>query len=440
MTHLRVAINAHLFPGGGLGGVEQFVMGLVRSLGQLQDRDEEYLIVTPAGCPDWIAPYLGPNQQIVSPPTPGPGRIERARQRLGPVGHLASAAWPRLRRSLVSLTERPEVPDSNGFYESLRVDAVHFPYQQFARSTLPSIYNPHDLQHLHYPQFFSKRQLSWRETAYRAGCAEAHAVVAESGWVKQDIACRCGVPRERLFSFPMGAPTALYEPVGEQTAREVSARLQLPESFALYPAQTWPHKNHLRLLEAIAIARDEHRVSVPLVCTGVKNGYWPRIEERIAQLALRDSVHFLGYVTPAELRALYRLARFLVLPSLFEGGGFPVLEGFSEGTPVACANVTSLPEYGGDAVLLFDPASAESIAAALVRMATDPDLRDSLRRRGSERIRVFDWSVTARSYRALYRKVAGRPLSDEDLSLLSDRPIGAPVAGREATRTGASER
>ncbi len=415
--------------------MEQFVMGLVRSLGQLQDGNEEYLIVTPASYPDWIAPQLGPNQRIVSPPPPGPGRIVRARQRLGAAGYLASVVWRPLRRSLVSLTERPVVPDSNGFYESLGVDAVHFPYQQFARSALPSIYNPHDLQHLHYPQFFSKKELSRRETVYRAGCADAHAVVAESGWVRHDLARCYGVPNDRLYSLPMGAPVAMYGPIGEQTLQEVRRRLRVPDYFALYPAQTWPHKNHIRLLEAIAMARDEHRVSTPLVCTGVKNDYWPRIEQRIDQLALRDSVHFLGYVTPIELRALYRLAQFLVIPSLFEGGGFPVLEGFSEGTPVACANATSLPEYGGDAVLLFEPASTESIAGALVRMATDPALRDSLRQRGTERIRGFDWSVTARSYRALYRKVAGRPLSDEDLSLLSDRPIGAPMAGREATRS-----
>jgi len=107
-----------------------------------------------------------------------------------------------------------------------------------------------------------------------------------------------------------------------------------------------------------------------------------------------------------------------VFPSLFEGGGFPVIEAFLEGTAVACSNVTSLPEYGGDAVLLFDPNSSTSIAEAVARLWTDDALRADLRAKGSRRVTTFNWDKTARTYRALYRKVAGRSLSEEDRELL----------------------
>jgi glycosyltransferase involved in cell wall biosynthesis len=96
-----------------------------------------------------------------------------------------------------------------------------------------------------------------------------------------------------------------------------------------------------------------------------------------------------------------------------------VLEAFLEGTPVACSAVTALPEYGGDAVHLFDPTSVESIAEAMRRMAMDAELRAELRQRGAVRIRLFTWERTAKTYRALYRKAAERRLSDEDRSLLA---------------------
>jgi len=280
------------------------------------------------------------------------------------------------------------------------------------------IYNPHDLQHLHYPQFFTQEQIAWRETIYAAGCGYAPAVAVESQWVKDDIIRQYGIAPEKISVIRWGSPTELYKLVTNRTLVDVRQEFRLPKTFALYPAQTWPHKNHIRLLEAISSLRDQD-VFINLVCTGKKNNFWPAVKKRIRELKLEEQVRFLGFVSPTELRALYHLARFVVFPSLFEGGGFPVLEGFREETPVTCSAVTSLPEYGGDAVLFFDPTSVESIAEAVRRMGTEPELCATLRQRGSERIRLFKWERTAKAYRALYRKMAGHPLSDEERHLIA---------------------
>jgi glycosyltransferase involved in cell wall biosynthesis len=202
--------------------------------------------------------------------------------------------------------------------------------------------------------------------------------------------------------------------------KKIVHKFRLPLSFSFYPAQTWEHKNHLRLLEALALLRDRNGLEIHLVCTGKQNDFWRIIKKRVYELRLQNQVHFLGFVDATELRALYHLAQFVIHPSLFEGGGLPILEGFREGAPVACSNVTSLPEYAGDAALYFDPTSVESIADALCRMTTDVDLRESLRQRGVARVRQFTWERTAKTYRALYRKVAGKKLSDEDRDLLKE--------------------
>jgi len=413
---LRVAIDAQMPARGTLGGVEQFTIGLVHALGKLDDGSEEYLIVVHRSNRDWLNPYLGSNQWTVPGP---PSKFEAAKRLLGPFRISAGKLW-RFTQSLIRGLPEVTIPDSNGFYESLGVNVVHFPYQHFVKCNLPIVYNPHDLQHLHYPQFFTERELAARSVLYPAGCRSAHAVATLSSWVKGDIVRQYGIDPQKIYAIPFGVPTELYGVVTPGLLKKIVHKFRLPLSFSFYPAQTWEHKNHLRLLEALALLRDRNGLEIHLVCTGKQNDFWRIIKKRVYELRLQNQVHFLGFVDATELRALYHLAQFVIHPSLFEGGGLPILEGFREGAPVACSNVTSLPEYAGDAALYFDPTSVESIADALCRMTTDVDLRESLRQRGVARVRQFTWERTAKTYRALYRKVAGKKLSDEDRDLLKE--------------------
>ena len=170
---LRVAVNAQLLPGRGSGGVESVVVGLVRALGQLDDGPEEYTIIGPWQDPNWLEPYIGPNQRIVRGPRPVEYLLGRS---MGPLRSPARKLRDFLVRSLGISGLQHQVAISDGFYESLGCDVIHFPYQQFVICARPTIYNPHDLQHLHYPQFFSPSTIAGRETIYPAGCHFAHTV------------------------------------------------------------------------------------------------------------------------------------------------------------------------------------------------------------------------------------------------------------------------
>ncbi len=194
------------------------------------------------------------------------------------------------------------------------------------------------------------------------------------------------------------------------------------ESFLLYPAQTWPHKNHARLLEALASIRDNHGVAIPLVCPGKQTGDYRQLQELIRRLGLEPLTRFPGFVTPLELRGLYELATGLVFPSLFEGWGLPVCEAFDSGLPVASSTATGLPDVVGDAGLLFDPASTDEMADAVRRIWTDEELRRSLAERGRKRSELFSWDHTARLFRAHYRRIGGRSLAEEDRILLAAPP------------------
>ncbi|MCA1615557.1 MAG: glycosyltransferase family 4 protein [Acidobacteria bacterium] len=423
---LRVAINAQIRPGGGAGGIETVLYALA-ALGRLDDGPEEYVFVGPHDEPDWLRTSLDGTRRCVvvrgpsKPPRvkPAPAPLEPLKRALGP---LRPAAYELKQRVLSRLRGAADgVPASDGFYEGLECDVIHFPFQDFVRCALPSVYNPHDLQHLHFPQFFTRDEIRRRESVYPAACRAAHTVVAASRFVKEDVVSRYRIPAAKVQVIPWAPPPAdasTDEPGA--AARALRERYGLDGgTFALYPAMTWEHKNHLRLLEALALLRDRDGVRVSLVCTGHQNDFWPRIERGLDELGLREQVKFLGVVPRAELSALYRAARFVILPTLFEAASAPLFEAWQHGAAVACSSVTSLPEQARDAALFFDPLSVESVAGAAARMAADAGLREDLRRRGRERLRDFSLERTAKAYRAVYRRAAGRALGEEDRWLLS---------------------
>ena len=414
MKPLQIAINAQIIPGKGFGGVEQVLIGLISAIGKL-DGPEEYVIITPWQDPLWIEPYIGPNQIIVPAQKPKEKIFFKIGRRiLGPFKPFANKLL-----QYILQTNGFSVPVSDGFYEQLGVDLIHFPYQEFVMTSLPSIYNPHDLQHLHYPQFFSDPTLKWRDTIYPAGCNNSDIVVVGSQWIKQDIIDNFQIDLDKIQVIPWASPTQAFKPSNRGTMHEVESKYHIKKPFAFYPAMTWEHKNHLRLLDAIAYLRDNKNLIVNLICTGNKSDeFFPKIQERLSQLNLNEQVKFLGIIPRSELRDIYNVSQFVIVPTLFEAASAPVFEAWQEGIPVACSNVTSLPEQVGNAALLFDPNSTMDIVDALKQMSIDQKLRDELKIKGDKRLKDFSWERTAKAYRAVYRLVAGITLSDEDKKLI----------------------
>ena len=298
---------------------------------------------------------------------------------------------------------------------------MHFTMQIGFLTTVPSLYQPWDLQHLHLPEFFTPEQQAWRELTYRGFCAQATLIVAASQWVKRDLVAQYGLVPDHIAVVNVPPPTAVYRDPTPIETSAIAARLGLPDRFVYYPAQTWPHKNHQRLFAALAFLREEGHV-VPLVCSGHLNERSAEIADAASRLGIADQVHFVGYLEPIEIQVLYRTARALVFPSLYEGWGLPIMEAFSNGLPVACSDVTSIPELVGDAALVFDPYDPRSIAAAVQRLWTDDALAVELARRGRAVAGRYDWDRTARIMRAHYRRTAGQILNEADVALLAHAP------------------
>jgi glycosyltransferase involved in cell wall biosynthesis len=178
------------------------------------------------------------------------------------------------------------------------------------------------------------------------------------------------------------------------------------------------------LLDAIARLRERRGETLSIVCSGRLSEHARIIRAHARRLRLEGSLHLLGFVSPDELRALYAMARCVVIPTLFEAASFPLWEAFQSGVPAACSNVTALPEQAGDAAVVFDPRDPDAMAEAVWRVWTDVPLRERLISRGRERVRQFTWERTARTFRAHYRRICNRPLSGEDRALL-EAPVGS---------------
>jgi len=437
---VRVAIHIDVTPGAA-GGTAQATQGLINALGQLEGPEEYVLVTQTPAQTSWIAQYAGANQQVVcrrarSRAQTG-GAMAKGLQRPDAVRRVLRPAVERVRQIVGRLTPQyPTVPLSDGFYESLGCDVLHFPTQPFMICALPIIYNPHDLQHLHYPQFWPPAEVARREVVYRAACQMAQTIVVNSEWIKRDVMRQYAVCGDKVQIIPGAPPTARYCAVSREVVEEVRQRLNLPATYALYPAVTWPHKNHLRLLEALARLRDQRGLVVNLVCTGAKwEPYWSQVEQRVMALGMSSQVRFLGFLSETELVAVYRMAQFLVLPSLFEADSCPIYEAWEEGVPVASSNHTALPDQVGDAALLFDAKDVGAIVDAVGRMVTNAQLRRELVERGHQRAKDFDWTRTAKAYRAVYRRAAGMNLGEEDRWLLEWDWMREPQRRMEAAET-----
>lgn len=412
---MRVVIEARLVDPKGSGGVSQAIISLATALSGLKDcrPDEEFLFITLASAGDWLDGHIsGPCRLHKIPLT---WRNHLARSPFGPAAKAVLSAARQWRPPAAQ-----QITNSDGLAEQLKADVIHFPTQEAYLTGLPNIYQPHDLQHLHLPQYFSEEEITWRDLAYPTFCKRASTVLVESSWTKRDIVDHYGLSPDRLVVCPFPPATAAYRELDPAGTAALKSELRHPQ-FMFYPAQTWPHKNHLRLLEALAVLKSEGLI-VPLICTGRATPFFPEIEAAIDRLGLADIVQFLGYRSETEIKALYRLCMAVVVPTKFESVSFPVWEAFEAGKPVACSTVTSLPEQVAKAGLLFDPDDAGAMARAIKSLWLDPDLRDRLSKAGVVRLGEFSGDRMAQHMRALYRFLA-KTADQEDEDILKTAPL-----------------
>jgi glycosyltransferase involved in cell wall biosynthesis len=319
-------------------------------------------------------------------------------------------------RRLVSGGATPPLPavPFGVLEDELELDVLHSPVQMFSDENFrsPSVLNLHDLQHVHFPENFTDAELTLRHERYTSSARRADAIVASSEFTRRDILNHLDVAAEKVHTIPVACNPEVAAGLRSFSLHDARERYELPENFAFYPAATWPHKNHVRLIEALAIVRSRSlRHDLKLVCAGCrKHSGRDAIEQALDRFDVRDHVRFLDFIPTAHLGGVYRASLFCVMPSLFESSSYPVIEAQTLGVPSMCSAITSLPELmDGEAGLLFDPTSSEDIAENMLRWLNDPTDRRQRAERGRTRaIREHSLLTYASRMRDVYAGIVGR--------------------------------
>jgi len=362
---MRIAIDARLVSYI-QGGTSRYAISLVRAMAALRTSHE--LVVLEGrkaeGNPGW------------------PPGVERRRLRTPPHHRYEQIALP-----LELLT--------------LGADLLHSPdFIPPFRRPCRSVITIHDLAFVRYPDLLTPESASYYGQVGRA-VESADQVIAVSEATRRDLL--------ELLKADPAKVAVVYEAASDDcvplSAEEVAAhreRLGLPERFILFVGTIEPRKNLPVLLKAFA--RIWEGLRVPLVVVGREGWLHEAVFQTRDLLGLGDEVMFVGPVDGEQLVYYYNCAACLVLPSLYEGFGLPVLEAMACGTPVVTSNVSSLPEIVGDAGLTVDPADEEGLADAIIRVLSEDGLHAHLRQLGLRRARRFSWDRAARETFAVYRK------------------------------------
>jgi len=247
---------------------------------------------------------------------------------------------------------------------------------------VPALATIHDLMHRYerrFPEIGTRWQFAWREWHFGNTCKWAAGILVDSRLGKQHVVDSYGTDPSHLHVLPFIAPSYLEGAVA--TSIGTVSEQQLPEKFLFYPAQFWEHKNHRRLVTAIAQLKTRYP-DIKLVLAGAKKNEYRTLMTLVEQLGLQCDIIFLGYVPDSEMNVLYRRAKAMIMPSFSGPTNIPPLEAMKLGCPCAVSDVYAMSEQTGGAALLFDPESVESMASVMAKLWEDDRLCNELVERG----------------------------------------------------------
>ena len=401
-----------VLPGGDNGGAKVFVLELLRRLAERAPQTQ-FVLLTQAAAHAELATLDAPNmRRVVTLDHQNPPVLRSFGRRLSSrllkglparPKRLAQHALNRLRPMLRRYS--PQV------IRNRQADLLFCPFTAptYFEIGIPTVSVIYDLQYKTYPEFFSDIDLYHRDRTFVDATKRATMLVAISDYSRNAAIEHGRLDPDQIRTVHLHiSQHSLRNAVHDET---ILPSLGLTSGqYLIYPANFWKHKNHEMLLTAFGIARSgDLGDEIKLVCTGSPGPRQHWLKRAADELGLGRHVLFPGYLGTAELLALIINSAGVIFPSLYEGFGLPVIEAMATGVPVACSNVTSLPEVAGDAAILFNPRVPGDIACAMVSLAHDKALTSRMIASGDMRATQFSNStLMAEHYWAIFEEAVER--------------------------------
>ena len=360
------------------GGIGRYVRELAAALAALDRKTEYRLFVSGTSRP--LPPP--PAANFIWKPTPIPPR------------------W------LARVWHRARMPIPAEVFTG-RIDLFHatdfvLPPTLPATRTLLTV---HDLSFVRAPQAASPSLQAYLNRAVPRSVSMADHILADSQATKDDLLALYGADADKITVLYSGVDSRFQKITDVTVLRQARAKYGLIGiSYLLSVGTVQPRKNYSRVVRALAGLRQRGYDSHYAIAGG-KGWLEAEMHQAIAETGLGDAVHLLGFVDDDDLPALYSAARALVIPSLYEGFGLPILEAMACGTPVITSSLSSMPEVAGAAGVLVDPLDISAIEAAVMRIESDSHYRAFLIDAGYQQARQFTWEKSARQLKSIYERL-----------------------------------
>ena len=263
-------------------------------------------------------------------------------------------------------------------------------------SPSPSVISIMDLSFIHFPEMFNKKDLWQLKNWTGYSVKNAKKIITISNFSKKDIITYYGVNPEKVVVTYPGYDNKKFNPDIIGTKSKIKEKYKIDGEYILFVGTLQPRKNIAQLIEAFKIAMKQfNNETMKLIVVGKKGWLYEEIFQKVKELRIEKRIIFTDYVKEEELPDLYRSAKCLVLPSLHEGFGIPVIEAMACGCPVVVSNVSSLPEIVESAGVFVDPYRIESIAEGINQVCYDEANRNKLIKKGLLQVKKFTWQKCA---------------------------------------------
>ena len=379
---MKVLVNATAALSGKLTGIESFSLNISRELYRI---DKELCFVS-------AGPLPGVPTATISNMLSWTNLILKQRE------FLVRAIWDQSIFRCSVLLHKPDI--------------VFFPIQDgFICPPVRQIVTVHDLHYLHFDTSIpecSNEINSLRTKLYRYKMPHildrSYAVVAVSESTKQDIVSSFNINPDKIHVIYNGYDDLRFR-INENPQPTLDRYGLQSGNYFLFVGSILKHKNLVRLVQAFARLDSKVILAIAGVCKDPD--YLEEIKKVAVGMGISETrLRYLEYVPDDDLPHLYNGAISYLLPSLHEGFGVPIIEAMACGTPVITSNCSAMPEVAGDAAMLVDPYSIDSIAAAMQEILCNPQCAEALKKAGLERARMFRWSYSAQKLYDLCRSVS----------------------------------
>ena len=275
-----------------------------------------------------------------------------------------------------------------------KIDLVYFlSPSKLARSLekLNYIITVWDLCHRDDPEFpevGSNRELEKRDFNYRAILPRATAIFVDSELGKNNLIRRYGIDEQRVHIMPFEASTTTRYCADRvpELVIDIRSKYRLDAPYIFYPAQFWPHKNHIYILEGLRSLEDLYDIKIGAVFSGSDKGNLRYIKDKATTIGLLDRIRFIGFVPNNEIPELYRQSIALVMPTYFGPTNLPPLEAFSLGVPVLYSDKAGLRDQVGNGGLLMDLSNPQTMAYNLKLLIEDKNFYSHVVRNGYDQL------------------------------------------------------